>query len=103
MPLPAGAVGASADAFAVPRGMAQVAGEYLAQATCVDDLHYNGVSILVLQQASQVILGQWNHVIQTFPPKRAQQSLTQCVRLRTLRGRFQDLQPQVTYALVEVP
>jgi hypothetical protein len=43
---PAGAVGAGADAFAVPRGMAQVAGEYLAQATFVDDLHYNGVSIL---------------------------------------------------------
>jgi hypothetical protein len=55
-----------------------------------------------LQQVSQVILGQWNHVIQTFPPERAQQSLTQCVRLRTLRGRFQDLQPQVPYALVEV-
>ena len=48
-----------------------------------------------------MIFCQRHYVVQAFAPERAHQSLTQCVRLRTLRGRFQDLQPQVTYALVE--
>lgn len=54
------------------------------------------------QEPSQVVCRQGDHEIDTFPPQRAQQPLTERVRRWTVRWGFQDPEAQVPYALVEL-
>src|ERR671922_967197 len=54
-----------------------------------------------IQQTSQVVRCQRNHVIQTFPPKRADEPFTDGIGLRRPERCVQHPQPQVAYALVE--
>ncbi len=81
--------------------MVEVAAECLAPKPCGGDLHCNAAPRRA--QASQVVLGESDHKIQALPPQRADEPFAKCVRLRTLRWRFHDPQPQVACMLVEMP
>ena len=43
-----------------------------------------------VHDASQVVLGESDHKIQAFSSQRADEPFAKCVRLRTVRWRFQD-------------
>jgi hypothetical protein len=54
-----------------------------------------------MQQTSQVGFGQRDDEIQAFPPRRANEPLTEGIRLRTLGRGFQHFESRVAYAVVE--
>ena len=45
---------------------------------------------------------QRDNTVQTFPPQRADEPLTERISLRTLGWRFEDLESQVLYTLIEL-
>ena len=51
---------------------------------------------------AQVVLSQGDHEVQALPPQRADEPLAQGIGLRALRRRFEDPQPQMAHALVEL-
>ena len=55
-----------------------------------------------VQQAPQVALSEWYQQIQALPPERADEPLAERIGLRTLGRRFEDPEPKVPYALVEL-
>ena len=79
--------------------MIDVAAGSLAPRPCEDDLCYNRRPLV--QQTSQVVLGQRDHEIQIFPPQRADAPLAEGIRQGTLRRRFQDPQSEMAHTLVK--
>ena len=55
-----------------------------------------------MQDLSQVVFGEGYEVIQALPPQCTDEPLAQGIRLRTLRWGFEDLEPQMADALVEL-
>jgi hypothetical protein len=56
----------------------------------------------LVQETPEVVLGEWDHAVQAFPPPHAQEPLTQGIGLGTPHWRSEYLQPQIAYALVEL-
>ena len=48
-----------------------------------------------------MVLGQRNHEVQALPPQRAQEPLTQGIRLATAHWGLEDPQPQVPHLLIQ--
>src|SRR5215468_2799427 len=55
-----------------------------------------------VHDASQVMLGEWDHTIQAFPSQRADEPLAERIGLRRPYRRLAHPQPQVADALVEL-
>jgi hypothetical protein len=55
----------------------------------------------LVEETLQVLLGEWEQEVQALPPQCAKEPLADGVGLRALRRRFQDLQSQMAYTLVE--
>ena len=56
----------------------------------------------LLEETSQVVLGERNHEVHTLTAQRTQQALAQRIRLGTPWWGFQDPQPQVAYMPVKL-